>query len=148
MIMKNQYVKPEMHEEEFIANIYVAACGDSGKTFNFECNAPVKGNHWSYTGRYDKVYYWSNSKFNPTSGNIPSFGTYSGTKASSLGGYHPCTEKHPAGASTNFYLGYVDRDDDGKYDEGEGVIIWRGNKNDNVHCTKELDVDSWEVLKS
>ena len=36
--MKN-YVKPMMESEAFAANEYIAACGDSGVTYKFECNA-------------------------------------------------------------------------------------------------------------
>ena len=40
--MKN-YVKPMMESEVFAANEYIAACGDSGVVYNFECNAGVAG---------------------------------------------------------------------------------------------------------
>lgn len=40
--MKN-YVKPMMESEVFAANEYIAACGDSGVIYNFECNA---GDWW------------------------------------------------------------------------------------------------------
>ena len=34
--MKRAYVRPTMVGERFVANEYVAACGDSGKVYKFE----------------------------------------------------------------------------------------------------------------
>lgn len=28
------------------------------------------------------------------------------------------------------------------------VIVWRGEKGDNIHCTKNLDMKTWETAKS
>ena len=33
------YIRPMMESEVFTANEYIAACGDSGVVYNFECNA-------------------------------------------------------------------------------------------------------------
>ena len=33
------YVKPTMESEAFVPNTYVAACGDSGTTYLFTCDA-------------------------------------------------------------------------------------------------------------
>ena len=38
--MKRTYVRPTMVGERFVANEYVAACGESGKVYKFECTAP------------------------------------------------------------------------------------------------------------
>ena len=48
--MKRTYVRPTMVGERFVANEYVAACGESGKVYKFECNAPG-----------GKLYYYPNS---------------------------------------------------------------------------------------
>lgn len=40
--MKRAYVRPTMVGERFVANEYVAACGDSGKVYKFNCNAGDK----------------------------------------------------------------------------------------------------------
>lgn len=37
--MKRAYVRPTMVGERFVANEYVAACGDSGTVYKFECDA-------------------------------------------------------------------------------------------------------------
>ena len=39
--MKRRYERPSAYIEEFTPNEYVAACGDSGKVYNFKCNAGV-----------------------------------------------------------------------------------------------------------
>lgn len=54
--MKRAYVRPTMVGERFVANEYVAACGDSGKVYKFNCNAGDK-NLWDYPY---KVYVDSN----------------------------------------------------------------------------------------
>lgn len=37
--MKRAYVRPTMVGERFVANEYVAACGDQNKVYKFKCNA-------------------------------------------------------------------------------------------------------------
>lgn len=36
--MKRAYVRPTMVGERFVANEYVAACGDKGKVYKFNLN--------------------------------------------------------------------------------------------------------------
>lgn len=50
--MKRAYVRPTMVGERFVANEYVAACGDSGTVYNFVCNAGDKFR--SYNVYYEK----------------------------------------------------------------------------------------------
>lgn len=42
--MKRRYERPNAYIEEFTPNEYVAACGDHGKVYKFECNAGEKIN--------------------------------------------------------------------------------------------------------
>lgn len=42
--MKKEYVRPVIVGERFAPNEYIAACGDSGKVYKFECNAGSKHN--------------------------------------------------------------------------------------------------------
>lgn len=129
--MKRIYESPRAYVEEFTPNEYVAACGDSGKAYYFECNAP-RG--W--------LYYYKQSD-----GQID--GVYNGSgKKSLLGNYTPCREKHVADSTNDFYDGFVDYNWNGKQDRGEGVIVWRGPRNNNGHATANLDMDSWETAKS
>lgn len=37
--MKRAYVRPTMVGERFVANEYVAACGDKEKVYKFKCDA-------------------------------------------------------------------------------------------------------------
>ena len=43
--MKRRYERPSAYIEEFTPNEYVAACGDHGKVYKFECNAGEKINN-------------------------------------------------------------------------------------------------------
>ena len=36
----------------------------------------------------------------------------------------------------------------GKQDSGEGVIVWRGPRNNNGHATTNLDMNTWGTAKS
>ena len=41
IVLKRTYVRPTMGGERFVANEYVAACGESGKVYFFDCIALV-----------------------------------------------------------------------------------------------------------
>ena len=129
--MKRTYVRPTMVGERFVANEYVAACGESGKVYKFECNAPG-----------GKLYYYPNSD-----GKIN--GEYTGHgRAIKLGNYNPCGERHEANATDGFYDGFVDYNKNGRQDKGEGVIVWRGSYGLNGHATTYLDMSKWQTAKS
>lgn len=129
--MKRTYVRPTMVGERFVANEYVAACGESGKVYKFECNAPG-GN----------LYYYPNSD-----GKIN--GEYTGHgRAIELGNYNPCGARHKANATDGFYDGFVDYNKNGRQDKGEGVIVWRGSYGLNGHATTYLDMSKWQTAKS
>lgn len=129
--MKRTYVRPTMVGERFVANEYVAACGESGKVYKFECNAPG-----------GKLYYYPNSD-----GKIN--GEYTGHgRAIKLGNYNPCGARHKANATDGFYDGFVDYNINGRQDKGEGVIVWRGSYGLNGHATTYLDMSKWQTAKS
>ena len=145
--MKMRYERPSMDVEQFMANEYIAACGDSGTNYLFECNAP-KGD----------LYYFSKSD-----GVLD--GIYNGNGGKKyIGGFSPCGKKHPTNSSNDFYEGFVDYNGNGTYDPNggtnrqgkktppESVIVWieRGffGSIKNAHATKNLDIDSWETAKS
>lgn len=129
--MKRTYVRPTMVGERFVANEYVAACGESGKVYKFECNAPG-----------GKLYYYQNSD-----GKIN--GEYTGHgRAIKLGNYNPCGARHKANATDGFYDGFVDYNKNGRQDKGEGVIVWRGSYGLNGHATTYLDMSKWQTAKS
>ena len=129
--MKKVYEAPVVHLEQFVANEYIAACGDKNKVYKFTCDAP---GGW--------LYYYPESD-----GTID--GKYTGSgKAKRLGNYHPCDAKHEASTTDSFYDGFVDYNWNEKQDDGEGVIVWRGPRNKNGHATKNLDMSTWETDKS
>ena len=141
--MKKAYVKPSMESEEFVPNTYVAACGDSGTTYLFTCDAGG-----GYSGN---VYVESNGVAGlQTDGEwIPGtgWGDWGHWQSAdrSLGGYHACGTKHEADSDDEFLNGYYVPYGSSRVTD---VIIWRGPYNNNVHCTTNLNMDSWEIAKS
>lgn len=128
--MKRRYERPSAYIEEFTPNEYVAACGDHGKVYKFECNAGEENRQYN-------VYYIDekgSKKYLAKSGFL--WGNY----------YHPCGETHEAEEDTGFISGYID-DQSTLKDEKIPVVIWTNNGND-VHCTTKLDMSTWETTKS
>lgn len=124
---KKIWSAPKAVAQVFEANEYFAACGDSGVVYNFECNAGggKSGNVYLETNGQDGLQtgWWSGDTY--------------------LSGYHACGAKHEAESTDDFLNGY--------YVVGNSVtpvIVWRGPKNDNTHCTAELDMNKWETAKS
>ena len=138
--MKN-YVKPMMESEVFAANEYIAACGDSGVVYNFKCDAGG--------GIYGSVY----QETNGTPGlqvtgwdSDRRIATYSDSWLFGESGYHACGTTHEAESDSGFYEGYYCAR--GNTSNPVSVIIWKGEHNNNVHCTTNLDKNSWETAKS
>lgn len=132
--MKRAYVRPTMVGERFVANEYVAACGDSGKVYKFECNAG--------DGMPGNVYQETNGESGlQRRGRNPDTNLTSGL----LRNYQSCKETHEAISMDNFVNGY--------YvpllsENVTNVIIWRGKDGNNVHCTTKLNMKEWETAKS
>lgn len=138
--MKKAYVKPSMESEVFVPNTYVAACGDSGVTYYFQCNAGepyryweqgIFGGHWEVDDHPYKVV---------------------ANDGRSWSGYGPCNDRHIASSADEFVDGYIDNMHTSE-NEHIPVKIWieRGGGiwgSDNIHCTTFLDQDSWETAKS
>ena len=126
--MKRVYERPMMFAQEFTANEYIAACGDSGTSYKFVCDA---GNGWM-----GNVYIESNGED----------GLQTGSNGDSyLSGYSACGTSHIADSSDDFLNGYFVP---ALSSTPVKVIIWRGPNNDNTHCTTNLDKSSWETAKS
>lgn len=131
--MKRAYVRPTMVGERFVANEYVAACGDTeyGK-YKFTCDAGG--------GVSGDVYRESNGK----PGFQKGYGLFGYGGDEWLGAYHACGTTHEASTTDDFQNGYYIPDGGDAVD----VIIWRGKRGDNIHCTTNLNRDSWETTKS
>lgn len=151
------WAKPEMNEMAFAANEYVAACGDSGTVYSFECNAPS-----GYLDFYQDYQVTEDQTTAPTdfSGKNLFFGS------DGMVEYEVCNDSHSAESTGDFYWGFIDYNnnkihdttayatDDGK-SILETVIVWLecvyrdGYKViQNGHATASLDMSSWETEKS
>lgn len=126
--MKRKYERPWMVGEEFSPNEFIAACGDSNTVYKFKCDAGG--------GVVGDVYLETNDQKGLQTGR-------GGDRY--LSGYKACGTTHEAQTTDDFLDGY--------YVTGRGrnvtpVIVWRGPKNDNTHCTENLDMSTWETTKS
>lgn len=129
--MRKEWMEPVIEVQEFVANEYVASCGDSGTVYKFECNA-----------RRGSLYYYPKGD-----GQID--GKYEGSgRQRYLGNYHPCGAKHDASVTDAFYDGFVDYNNNGRQDPDEGVIVWLGPWNNDGHATTKLNMNSWATAKS
>lgn len=132
--MKRAYVRPTMVGERFVANEYVAACGDSGVVYKFKCTADA-----------GELYYYPQGD-----GTID--GIYTGDgKAKDIEGYRPCGAEHDASATDDFYDGYVSTFSFEGWQWVEHktpVIVWRGKDGRNGHATTNLNMNTWETAKS
>ena len=122
---KKIWMQPVAVVEKFMANEYVAACGDQHKVYKFKCDARAGTLYADYDGDGDM---------------------------DRLGSYNPCSVTHEAGTSEAFVDGFVDYNDNRRQDDGEAVIVWVQydwlGRFRNAHATTNLDMDSWETAKS
>lgn len=131
-IMKRTYESPKAYVEEFTPDEYVAACGDSGTTYYFKCDAGEPYTYWD-----------------PIWGNITDDHPYKVTTDTGrvlTNSYGPCEETHIAESDSEFLHGYIDNTHT-RRDEHIEVMIWT-NYGTNVHCTTNLNKDEWETAKS
>ena len=141
--VKKEWIRPLTTVQKFEANEYVAACGDSGVVYNFVCDAG--------DGVYGSVYEETNG--------IPGLQTgrrgdteLAGYSNSWFGesGFYACNKTHEAESSNAFVNGYYCAK--GNTKNPIEVIVWKEPRGwlqpDNIHCTTNLDKDSWETAKS
>ena len=132
---KRVWENPLTMVQQFVPNEYVAACGDQNLVYKFKCDAGggAKGDVYTDDGT------------NLT----PGWLRY----------YHACSATHEASTKDDFISGYYvqngGNDTTGywtlfggwKEYEKVPVIIWTDGGTD-VHCTTNLNQDSWETAKS
>lgn len=126
------WTRPLTEVQKFEANEYVAACGDTNNEYIFKCDA--------MGGITGTVFYSDgDDRFEPFLGD-----GWMGT------GYHACGEEHITQVGDDFIEGWYVTGWDGISggDFVKKVIIWRGPDGDNIHCTTNLDQNSWETAKS
>lgn len=146
--MKLRWEEPKILVQQFLPNEYVAACGDSGTVYNFECNAGVSGKHYAVvkdgtgTGPNNPKVYLKSSKGIPLNG-MDQPGQYG------QGAYYTsCFVKHEASTESDFITGYHLDDPSTQWtDENISVIIWTAGGTD-THATTNLDMNTWETAKS
>lgn len=130
--MKKTWEEPKILVQKFVANEYVAACGEENEVYSFSCDAPA-----------GKLYYYPNDTI------IDGVGTGSAEK---LGNYTPCGKTHEARVNSDFYDGFVDYNSNRKRDDGEAVIVWlefdKWGFFEDAHATTQLDKNSWTTSKS
>lgn len=133
--MKKRWEEPRILAQKFMPNEYVAACGDSGVVYNFECNAGSRWNNYN-------VYLEDGTPY-ATSG-IDNGGCHTDYDS-----YYPCGEPHEANSDSGFLKGYMYEQNSWGRDTGSriDVIIWTENYTD-VHCTTSLDINEWTTAKS
>lgn len=133
--MKKRWEEPRILAQKFMPNEYVAACGDSGVVYNFECNA---GSRWN-----DYNVYLEDGTPYATSGRD------NGGCHTDYFSYHPCGETHEANSDSGFLEGYMYEQNSWGQNTGSriNVIIWTENYTD-VHCTTNLDMNEWTTAKS
>lgn len=147
MTMKTKWEEPMILVQQFVPNEYVAACGDGGTTYNFECNAGSSNKSYAIKDSSGKVATISgmyiNGGYSYNSGGGP------GRRPQSQTGYyyHPCNETHKADSNSGFLTGYHLDDPKTPWDENISVIIWTDNGTD-AHCTTNLNMEAWETAKS
>lgn len=133
------YKKPVLNVERFTANEFVAACGDTNNEYIFQCDA--------IGGMSGTVFYSDgDDSFDPY---VPIFNPDGGDKLMGTG-YHACGEKHVTQVGDDFIEGWYVTGWDGISGGNfvKKVIIWRGPDGNNIHCTTNLDKNSWETAKS
>ena len=132
---RRTWTRPLTEVQKFEANEYVAACHDWNTVYKFKCDAGG--------GAWGDVY--TDDGTNLTQGKLHY--------------YHACDATHEASTQDEFIRGYYiqnEGNDETRYWTLFGgwkdypktsVIIWTDGGTD-VHCTTNLDQDSWETAKS
>lgn len=133
--MKREYVTPMMIGERFSPNEYIAACGESGTTYKFVCDAQKK---WGLN--------LGGSVYQETNG-VDGLQKRGSNRDSYLGEYHSCSATHIVESTSDFLDGYFEPT--GVLDTTvRKVVIWRGEDGRNIHCTTRLNKTDWETAKS
>ena len=135
---KKVYGKPLMYAEKFVPQNFVAACPPSETyvTYQFWCDA---GNGSTYNVYIDN-----------------GDGTFNNNSDIHIGNFYACREAHsvtvPKGSSIDdiFPKGFIGRNEwTGPWEYqyvARPVRIWRGENNDNIHCTFQLSENEFTIV--
>lgn len=150
MEKKKAYVKPVLESEMFVPDAYVAACGDENKVYLFTCDGGggADGGVWHEDNGLPGL---------QTSGSGDWIGGIFGghweypadTRITySIRSYHACGETHRASAMDDFITDCYFKTPRQSDSQAISVTVWRGPYGNNVHCTTQLDMNSWTTEKS
>lgn len=138
--MRN-WERPMTVVDTFVANEFVSACGDKNKEYLFKCDAGdgVYGSVYKETNGVDGLQTrgWNRDEQIADYNYVPYLGE---------SGFHACGTEHVAKHDSGFYPGYYCAK--GNTNKPVQVIIWRGNRGNNVHCTTHLNMNEWTTVKS
>lgn len=127
---KKLWSRPQTMVQGFEANEYVAACGKTPDgVYHFKCDAPG-GTLYYYHTEKD---WWTGQTY---------------TETTKLGNYSPCGATHDTKNKANFYEGFIDYNGNKKEDNGEHVLVWRGEDGRNGHATVSLTMGEVDVERS
>lgn len=140
---KMSWNNPAVEVQQFVPQEFCGSCADGGMNYLFECNAGVSrglDHGHIYVERYGSA-----DTFDYTGNTV---------RERELGYFRPCNEKHVSPTTSEYLEGWFVPYDVEQwlifqryvqhYDQAFKVIIWRGNNNDNIHATENLDIESWE----
>ena len=130
--MRN-WERPMVVVDTFAANEFVSSCKDTNTVYLFKCNAGEEGH------KYNVYYYDNNNRKHYIASN-------NSWIWAQFGSYHPCDATHEASTKDEFINGYID-DQSTRKDEGVPVVIWT-DRGTNVHCTTDLQKNTWQTAKS
>ena len=126
---KKAYIKPVLSGEEFIPQNYIAACGEEKKVYKFTCDATggqvgIVAIDLNNSGKLD----WGDDI---------------------VTGYHACGKTHEAPTTDQYYNGwYLVSENAENWIDAVEVKVWRGEGNNNCHVTKNVEMSTWETVKS
>ena len=127
------WTRPVTEVQKFEANEYVAACHDWNTVYKFKCDAGggESGTVWVDTNGNGELDLGADECLTSPLGILSS--------------YHACGEEHEASTRDEFldefYLPHAD------LNRMQKVVIWTAGDT-NIHCTTDLNQDSWETTKS
>ena len=130
--MRN-WERPLVVVDTFAANEFVSTCGEKNQVYLFKCNAG------GWMGSGGNVYLETNGQpgLQKNSGRGYEADQY-------LSAYWHCDKTHEAKTTDEFLKGYLDP----YVGRTKEVIVWRGEKGDNTHCTTNLNKNEWTTVKS
>ncbi len=136
--MKKEWKIPRMVVERFTPNEYVSSCADGEIKYLFTCDAGESKLYYSIED--------ANGNGLQVTQNNNLVDVYGG--ASRDTSYKPCGKTHETSMSYNYITGYfLDAVKTTNVNEHIPVIIWIDDDKD-VHCTKNVQINSWQKNQS